>query len=164
MSLFAKTCFRCEEDRTRRSFEGVPTCVACELQLKVDRKDLRRCPIDSNTMKKDIVHSILIDRCEKCGGVWLDGRDLEEAFKLYRFLAKFSLIPMAIPAAILLYLKIKASGADGDISAYTLTVGLIVLGLMYGRYESFSSRAKAINELIIKVKSDDSANVKKNRK
>jgi len=160
MGLFAEKCFRCKEDRTRRSFEGVPTCVACELQLKVDRKDLRRCPIDSNTMKKDIVHSILIDRCEKCGGVWLDGKDLKEAFKLYRSFAKASLVIVAISAAVPLYLMIKSSGNDGHSLAY----GLIVLGLMYGRYESFSSRAKAISELIIKVKSDDSAEVKKNRK
>ena len=160
MNLLGQKCSRCGKHRTRKSLEGVPTCDVCELAIKADQEDLRQCPCDSNTMKKDIVHNIIIDRCEKCGGVWLDGEDLEHHIKLFRSLAKASLIVVAISAALPLYLMIRSFGNDGHTSAYCL----ILLGLMYGRYESFSSRAKAINELIIKVKSDDSAEVKKNRK
>jgi len=28
-------------------------------------------------MKKDLVHNIIIDRCENCGGVWFDGGELD---------------------------------------------------------------------------------------
>lgn len=27
--------------------------------------------------EKEVVHSVIIDRCKKCGGVWLDGGELE---------------------------------------------------------------------------------------
>jgi Zn-finger nucleic acid-binding protein len=28
-------------------------------------------------MKKDVIFNVIIDRCHKCGGVWLDGGELE---------------------------------------------------------------------------------------
>ena len=120
MNLLAQKCSRCGKHRTRKSLEGVPTCEVCLLTIEADREDVRRCPIDSMTMKKDVLHNIIIDRCEKCGGVWLDGGDLEGQTKLWRSLAKASLIPMAMPLVILLYILIKASGADGHVSPHTL--------------------------------------------
>ena len=159
MNLLGQKCSRCSKHRTRKSFEGVPTCDVCELAIKAAQEDLRQCPFDSNTMKKDVVHYMIIDRCEKCGGVWLDGGDLKEQTKLCRSLAKTSLIPMAMPVVILLYILIKAFGADGHVSPHTLAVSLLCLGGMYARYESFSTRAKALDELNINVISDDSAEV-----
>jgi len=47
------------------------------MKIKADREETRLCPTDSNVMDKDIVHNVIIDRCEKCGGVWLDGGELD---------------------------------------------------------------------------------------
>jgi ribosomal protein L37AE/L43A len=77
MGLFGDKCFRCGEKRTKKSFEGVPTCTACELEVKARREKTRLCPVDSSEMRKRIVHNIVIDRCGRCGGVWLDGGELD---------------------------------------------------------------------------------------
>ena len=77
MGLFGEKCVRCGKKRTKKSFEGVPTCEVCELKIKAAREEPRRCPIDASVMKKDVVHNVIIDRCEQCGGVWLDGGELE---------------------------------------------------------------------------------------
>jgi hypothetical protein len=76
MGLFGDKCYRCGK-RTRKSFGGVPTCEECELKDKAKVEKPRQCPIDSNVMKKEVVRNVIIDRCKKCGGVWLDGGELE---------------------------------------------------------------------------------------
>lgn len=77
MGLFGEKCFRCGNNRTSKSFEGVPTCEQCELKIKAGREESRRCPVDSNIMKKVVVNNVIIDRCEKCGGIWIDKGELE---------------------------------------------------------------------------------------
>ena len=77
MGLFGEKCCRCGKKRTKKSFEGVPTCDECELKIKASQEEARLCPIDSNVMKKDVVHNVIIDRCDQCGGVWLDGGELD---------------------------------------------------------------------------------------
>ena len=81
MSIFGDMCCRCDKKRTKKSFEGVPTCETCQLQIEAERQAAseatRQCPIDSSVMKKEIVNNIIIDRCEKCGGVWLDSGELD---------------------------------------------------------------------------------------
>ena len=49
------------------------------MQLLVDatQEDLRPCPVDGETMAKEIAHMIVVDRCPKCQGVWLYGGELE---------------------------------------------------------------------------------------
>ena len=49
------------------------------MELLVDAKaeDLRPCPVDGDTMTKEIAHMLVIDRCPTCKGVWLDGGELE---------------------------------------------------------------------------------------
>lgn len=80
MSLFGEKCARCGT-KTRHEVDGKATCEACEreMQLLVEAKaeDLRPCPVDGATMGKEIAHMIVIDRCPKCQGVWLDGGELE---------------------------------------------------------------------------------------
>jgi len=40
----------------------------------------RECPVDGTEMSKSIAHMVVIDRCPKCGGVWLDGGELDKLF------------------------------------------------------------------------------------
>lgn len=43
----------------------------------IARESMRACPVDGNPMVKENVHHIIIDRCPKCQGVWLDHNELE---------------------------------------------------------------------------------------
>ena len=80
MSLFGEKCARCGT-KTRHEVEGQAVCETCEkeMQLMVEAKAEanRPCPVCSETMAKEIAHMIVIDRCGKCQGVWLDGGELE---------------------------------------------------------------------------------------
>jgi len=59
----------------------VPTCESCEellaASLVAKGEAARQCPLDSTAMTKEIVCSIVIDRCPSCNGVWLDGGELD---------------------------------------------------------------------------------------
>ncbi len=80
MSLFGEKCARCG-NKTRHEVEGQAVCETCEkemqLMLEAKTEDLRPCPISGEPMTKEIAHMIVIDRCPKCRGVWLDGGELE---------------------------------------------------------------------------------------
>lgn len=82
MSLLGEKCARCGRRRTRRQYQGLPTCEACEetieAKIRAAKEQSRRCPRDGSEMSKEIVLSLVIDRCPSCRGVWLDGGELEE--------------------------------------------------------------------------------------
>jgi len=81
MSIFAPKCDRCGQ-RTRNEEDGQPICEACEqemqLILNAAEENTHACPIDGSPMKKEVAHMIVIDKCPKCKGVWLDGGELEK--------------------------------------------------------------------------------------
>ena len=77
MSLFGERCTRCGQTRTRRRYEGEPTCPACEARIRLESEVARSCPVDGAAMRKEIVLDVLLDRCEACGGVWLDAGELQ---------------------------------------------------------------------------------------
>ncbi len=81
MSLFGEKCNRCGA-RTRHREEGNPTCEACAremaLLLEAEGEGPRPCPIDGEAMQKEVAVMIVIDRCPKCQGVWLDSGELEK--------------------------------------------------------------------------------------
>jgi hypothetical protein len=78
MSLFfGDKCVRCGKKRTRKTFEGLPTCAACELAIRAEREQKRYCPVDGSNMTKQVVQNVIVDRCPFCGGVWLDGGELD---------------------------------------------------------------------------------------
>ena len=81
MSLFGEKCERCGAQRTKRSFEGVPTCEPCEAKLLAKRQaaeeSRQTCPVDGEPMEKVIVLNLVLDRCPTCQGVWLDGGELD---------------------------------------------------------------------------------------
>lgn len=80
MSLFGDKCARCGA-RTKNTVADSPTCEACakemELMVQAEGETSRPCPVDGETMKKEVAHMLVIDRCPKCQGVWLDGGELE---------------------------------------------------------------------------------------
>ena len=80
MSLFGEKCARCGK-KTHHEVEGKATCEVCENEMKLlveaEGEAQRPCPIDGEWMAKEIAHMIVIDRCPKCKGVWLDGGELE---------------------------------------------------------------------------------------
>ena len=77
MGLFGEKCLRCGQQRTKQKVDGIPTCDACGLKLKAEKETKRQCPVDGSEMSKDVVFNIIIDRCPKCSGVWLDGGELD---------------------------------------------------------------------------------------
>jgi hypothetical protein len=81
MSIFGEKCIRCGNRRTKREYEGLPTCQSCEQELRArgraDSEDRRLCPLDGEVMEKDVVLNVVIDRCPSCKGIWLDGGELD---------------------------------------------------------------------------------------
>jgi ribosomal protein L37AE/L43A len=82
VSFFGPKCARCGQRRTKREYEGLPTCETCEklieAKIKAAKEQAHRCPLDGAQMAKEIVLNLIIDRCPSCRGVWLDGGELEE--------------------------------------------------------------------------------------
>ncbi len=79
-TVFGPLCARCGEQRTRSALDDIPTCPTCEttvLQAKLGAEDYHSCPMDGTPMKKELIHKLVIDRCPKCRGVWLDAQELD---------------------------------------------------------------------------------------
>lgn len=77
MGLLGDRCVRCNSIRTKKTFEGVPTCEQCMKKIKADPQQPRVCPVDSIRMTKEVFFNLIIDRCPKCKGVWLDPGELD---------------------------------------------------------------------------------------
>lgn len=77
MPLFGEKCVRCGKKRTKKEYDGLPTCPDCITQLQAKREVIRSCPVDGSTMQKRIIKNVIIDQCPKCSGVWLDSGELE---------------------------------------------------------------------------------------
>ena len=80
MSIFGEKCNRCRR-RTRHTEAGEPICEGCAeemaLMVQASAEADRLCPVDKFNMTKEVAHMIVVDRCPTCGGVWLDGGELE---------------------------------------------------------------------------------------
>jgi hypothetical protein len=75
--IFGKKCVRCDKTRTKKEFEGLPTCEKCELQIAADREEKHPCPMCQADMEKKVVLNVIVDRCPSGHGAWLDGGELE---------------------------------------------------------------------------------------
>jgi len=75
--IFGERCVRCGQTRTKREFEGVPTCDACELAVRADRETAWACPSCSAEMEKRVVLNVIVDQCRECHGAWLDAGELD---------------------------------------------------------------------------------------
>ncbi|MCB0280721.1 MAG: zf-TFIIB domain-containing protein [Calditrichaeota bacterium] len=69
-------CVHCRR-KTKREFEGQPTCADCKIELLMKRETIRKCPVDGSTLKKISNNELILDRCPTCSGVWLDAGELE---------------------------------------------------------------------------------------
>ena len=76
MSLFGEKCSRCGQ-RTRLKEDGIAICSQCKAEILASKEDRRACPDDGTWMDKEIVKGIVMDKCPKCGGVWLDPGELD---------------------------------------------------------------------------------------
>ena len=98
MSIFSRTkCERCgRKMRDMPAADAEAVCESCkeELDLLLDsqREEGRTCPVDGARMAKEVVHMIIIDRCPRCRGVWLDSGELE---KVYTSASESALTEMA---------------------------------------------------------------------
>ncbi|MDP2471259.1 MAG: zf-TFIIB domain-containing protein [Candidatus Palauibacterales bacterium] len=86
-----ETCVRCGKRRTRAEFEGVPTCLDCELKLKAEREETLVCQHDGTAMRKEVIQNVIVDRCPECGGVWFDGGELEVLGAAFRRATDFGM-------------------------------------------------------------------------
>jgi hypothetical protein len=80
VSLFGSQCVRCGH-RTYDTFDGKPTCDGCrreiELAMAAAAEQRRSCPVDGSPLDKENARGVIIDRCPRCKGVWLDAGELE---------------------------------------------------------------------------------------
>lgn len=58
-------CSRCNANKTKREFEGQPTCGDCGIKILMKREMPYNCPVDGMQMKKEHHVGIIIDRCPK---------------------------------------------------------------------------------------------------
>ena len=72
-----KVCEKCGINKTKRDFEGMPTCSECKSKIVLSREEKRNCLLDGTVMKKEFYNDIIIDRCPECNGIWLDSEELE---------------------------------------------------------------------------------------
>lgn len=79
MNWFKKkeVCTHCNSNKTKREFEGQPTCSECKIEILLSREATRICPVDGSTLLKEHGNGIIIDRCPKCKGLWLDAGEVE---------------------------------------------------------------------------------------
>ncbi len=76
MGMLGEKCWRCGK-RTRAKAEGIPTCPPCLAKLQAAREPAIPCPVDRVPMTKEIVSNLVLDRCPRCRGYWLQAEELE---------------------------------------------------------------------------------------
>ncbi len=70
-------CHRCGKTETRHMLDGKPTCGPCQARLQALSEEKVKCPVDGEVMKKMLISKrVIVDKCPKCEGVWLDKGEL----------------------------------------------------------------------------------------
>ena len=77
-----QNCFRCgvrfENGQLTKSAEGNRFCAECWVKVNALGEGQRKCPVDGADMiKRRVADSVVIDTCQKCGGLWFDKGELE---------------------------------------------------------------------------------------
>ncbi|MBT3982358.1 MAG: zf-TFIIB domain-containing protein [Bacteriovoracaceae bacterium] len=67
-------CLRCNYAYATTIDDNMPVCEACKSNF--GSEEARTCPVDQTLMKKLIVKNVMIDKCPKCSGIWLDGDEV----------------------------------------------------------------------------------------
>jgi hypothetical protein len=72
-------CFRCWKsykfEELTAGPQGFSFCKRCAAKVNTDGKERRRCPTDNQEMAKRTFGVVIVDKCETCGGVWLDAEE-----------------------------------------------------------------------------------------
>ncbi|HYW73730.1 MAG TPA: zf-TFIIB domain-containing protein [Pyrinomonadaceae bacterium] len=77
-----QSCFRCgkrqEGEQLASSVEGNKFCPECWVKVNAVGEGSRKCPVDGVDMiKRRVADAVVIDTCQKCGGLWFDKGELE---------------------------------------------------------------------------------------
>jgi hypothetical protein len=67
-------CARCNYAYATTIDDNMPVCDECKNKFATE--EIRKCPVDQEDMNKIIVQNVLIDKCPKCHGIWLDGDEV----------------------------------------------------------------------------------------
>lgn len=70
-----------EEDYFRRKERETLDKLRQELAAEAAQAGGRQCPLGHGALTEVQHGSVVIDRCEKCGGIWLDKGELEAMTK-----------------------------------------------------------------------------------
>lgn len=68
-------CSRCNYAYATTIDDNLPVCETCK--SKVAEEAVRQCPVDGEDMKKIFINNVMIDKCPKCKGIWLDGNEVD---------------------------------------------------------------------------------------
>ena len=60
------------------------------------QNNIKKCPIDGENLIQEEIYGIIIDKCKKCKGVWLDRKELK---KIKENIEKESKISFAVGLA-----------------------------------------------------------------
>jgi hypothetical protein len=75
-----ENCYRCGKwhkfEELTADARGFSFCGRCAAKFSNEGKEKRRCPDDNREMVKRAYGPFAVDKCEACGGVWLDADEL----------------------------------------------------------------------------------------
>ena len=77
-----RICFRCAKtfapDQLQQSTSGNRFCSECWMKVNALGEAARKCPVDGlDLIKRRVADAVVIDACQKCGGLWFDKGELE---------------------------------------------------------------------------------------
>jgi hypothetical protein len=74
-------CIRCGKwhkfEELTAGPQGFSLCKRCAAKLSTEGKEKRRCPADNREMVKRTFGVFAVDKCEACGGVWVEADELK---------------------------------------------------------------------------------------
>lgn len=75
-------CYRCAkqfaDEQLTQSSSGNRFCPECWVKVNALGEGARKCPVDGvDLIKRRVADAVVIDGCDRCGGVWFDKGELE---------------------------------------------------------------------------------------
>jgi uncharacterized protein len=67
--------------KNKEAIEKLREKIKVAEEAKAEGKSSMRCPRCDGKLKETKIEDVLIDTCEKCGGIWLDSGELEQLTK-----------------------------------------------------------------------------------
>ena len=67
--------------KNKEAIEKLRAKMAVAEKAKASGSSSMRCPRCDGTLNENKFEGVLIDTCDKCGGVWLDSGELEQLIK-----------------------------------------------------------------------------------